>query len=146
MGAVDTSHDTETVRPTIRLEGQADDRVSNLINSLQVEEHEGGMSSLEVTFQAMGRLTDATVDQVFEDEQLIKIGTNIAVYTGPQFTRNEVFRGVVTAVEGRWSHDDRTIAHHAHPTPTHAHSNTHPHPHHPASQTDEPTAHTHKHH
>jgi len=106
MGAVYTSHDTELIRPTIRLEGQADDRVSNLINSLQVEEHEGGMSSLEVSFQAMGRLTDATVDQVFEDEKLIKIGTNIAVYTGPQFTPTEVFRGVVTGVEGRWAHDE----------------------------------------
>lgn len=105
MGAVDTSHDLELIRPTIRLEGQADERVSNLINSLQVEEHEGGLSSLEISLQAMGRLTDATVTQVFEDEKLIKIGTKIAVYTGPQFTPTEVFRGVVTAVEGRWAHD-----------------------------------------
>jgi len=99
---VDTSHDLEEIRPTIRLEGQADARVSGLINSMQVDEAEGGLSSLELTLQAMGRQTDASVAQVFEDEQLIKLGTNIAVYTGPQFTPTEVFRGVVTGLEGRW--------------------------------------------
>src|SRR5262245_12853153 len=103
MADPDTSHETEVVRPTVRLEGQADDRVSNLIDSMQVEEAEGGLSSLEITFQAMGRLTDAGVQQVFEDEQLIKLGTKIAIYTGPQFTPTEVFRGVVTGVEGRWA-------------------------------------------
>src|SRR5258705_6904198 len=105
MGDVDTSHDLEFIRPTIRLDGEADERVSNLINTLQVDESEGGLASLEVSFQAMGRLTDATVTQVFEDEKLIKLGTPIAVYTGPQFSPTEVFRGVVTGVEGRWAHD-----------------------------------------
>ena len=102
MADPDTSHETEVVRPTIRLEGEADERVSNLIDRMQVDEAEGGLSSLEVTFQAMGRLTDAGVSQVFEDEQLIKLGTNIAVYTGPQNTPTEVFRGVVTGVEGQY--------------------------------------------
>jgi len=105
MADPDTSHETELVRPTIRLEGEADERVSNLIDRMQVDEAEGGLSSLEVTFQAMDRLTDAGVSQVFEDEQLIKLGTNIAVYTGPQNTPTEVFRGVVTGVEGRWASD-----------------------------------------
>jgi len=105
MADVDTSHDLELNRPTVRIDGQADERVSNLINAMQVEEAEGGLSSLELTFQAMGRLTDGGVTQVFEDEQLLKLGTNIAVYTGPQFTPTEIFRGVVTGVEGRWASD-----------------------------------------
>jgi len=105
MADVDTSHDLELIRPTVRIDGQADERVSNLINAMQVEEAEGGLSSLELTFQAMGRLTDAGVAQVFEDEKLIKLGTSIAVYTGPQFTPTEIFRGVVTGVEGRWASD-----------------------------------------
>src|SRR5262245_46763161 len=105
MADVDTSHDLELDRPTVRIEGQADERVSNLINAMQVEEAEGGLSSLELTFQAMGRLTDGGVAQVFEDEKLVKLGSNIAVYTGPQFTPTEIFRGVVTGVEGRWASD-----------------------------------------
>ncbi|HVE86037.1 MAG TPA: contractile injection system protein, VgrG/Pvc8 family [Myxococcales bacterium] len=105
MPEADTSHDLEVIRPTIRLEGQADARVSGLINSMLVDEAEGGLSSMELNLAAMGRLEDGDVQQLFEDEQLIKLGTNISVYTGPVDTPTEVFRGVVTGLEGRWAYD-----------------------------------------
>jgi phage protein D len=95
----------ELLRPTLRVDGQADARVSGLINSLRADEQEAGLSSLEVRFQGMARLASAKAQQVFEDERILKLGSTIAVHTGPMETPTEIFRGVITGLEGRWEHD-----------------------------------------
>jgi phage protein D len=101
----DAPHEFEHLRPTIRIDGQPDARVSELINSMRAEESEGGLSSLELRFQAAGRYEDSRSELVFEDESLLKLGSRIAIYTGPSQSPNEIFRGIVTGLEGVFGHD-----------------------------------------
>lgn len=101
----DSSQQNEHLRPTVRIEGQADARVTGLVSSMRLVEAEGGLSSLELRFEALARYTDSEAELVFEDERLVKLGSNIGIYTGPENSPQEIFRGIVTAVEAVFAHD-----------------------------------------
>jgi uncharacterized protein len=101
----DPSQQNEHVRPTVRIEGQADARVTGLVSNMRVVEAEGGLSSMELRFEALGRYTDSEAELVFEDERLVKLGSNIGIYTGPENSPREIFRGIVTGIEAAFGHD-----------------------------------------
>jgi phage protein D len=93
-------------RPTVRVDEQERDRVSDRINSFRVVEHEGGLSSLELhltNFANEEGRQEATFS--FEDERDLALGSRIALYSGDERRPREVFRGVVTGLESEFPED-----------------------------------------
>jgi uncharacterized protein len=88
-----------SARPTLRVDGQDDARTSANLQSLTMQEQEGGLSSLEVSFGGVGLRDDGQVGFLFEDEQLIKFGARIEVYAGEAAAPTAIFDGLVSAIE-----------------------------------------------
>ncbi|WP_426752925.1 phage late control D family protein [Myxococcus sp. Y35] len=101
----DATTQTEHHRPTVRIFGRADARVTGLVSSMRLDETEGGLCSLELRFEALARYADAEAELVFEDEQLVRLGAPIGIYTGPESAPQEIFRGVITGIEAVFVHD-----------------------------------------
>lgn len=92
-------------RPTLRFAGQEDVRASNLILALAVEEHEGGMSTLELRLTNVASLESGTAEAAFGPDSALQLGKDIAVYLGAEDQPREVFRGAVSALEWRFEPD-----------------------------------------
>lgn len=60
------------------------------------------MSSLELRLSNFGSFSTGLADMVFEDGSILKLGTAITVYAGDVTSPTEIFRGKVTALEGRF--------------------------------------------
>lgn len=101
----DSPPQLEHLRPTVRIDGQADARVTGLVNSMRLMEAEGGLCSLELRFEALARYSDTKTELLFEDEQLLGLGSRIGIYTGPEGAPREIFRGIITGIEAVFSHD-----------------------------------------
>lgn len=88
--------------PTLRVDGQANDRVSAQLLSMQMREQEAGMSSLELCFSNFGSYSGGVGGNVFEDGQVLKLGAELQVYAGDAAAPTEIFRGKISALEGRY--------------------------------------------
>jgi len=88
-----------SARPTVRIAGEADVRVTELVMAMRVEEHEGGMSSLEMRFSNLAPTTDGGAELAFDAHSKLKLGADIAIYSGDAAQPREIFRGKVTAME-----------------------------------------------
>jgi len=88
-----------SARPTVRIAGQADVRVTELVMAMRMEEHEGGMSSLEMRFSDLAPTTDGGAELAFDSSSSLKLGADIAVYAGDTTQPREIFRGKVAAME-----------------------------------------------
>ena len=86
-------------RPTLRLAGQEDARVSELLIGMRIDESEGGMTTAELRFSNWASTTDAGAEYAFEDGSRITLGTAIEVYAGDETEPRELFRGVVSGLE-----------------------------------------------
>lgn len=86
-------------RPTLRLAGQADERVSELLNTLRIEEAEGGMTTAELRLSNWITTTQGGAESAFEDGSRLALGTAIEVYVGDETQPREIFRGVVSGLE-----------------------------------------------
>jgi hypothetical protein len=93
-----------TARPTIRIDGQENDAVNELITGMEVHEAEGGLSSLELRLSNVSGTPDAA-ELAFEDNSVLKLGAAITVYAGEEIGPTEIFRGTITALEARFSAD-----------------------------------------
>jgi len=89
-------------RPTLRLAGQEDVRVSELLIGMRIEESEGGMTTAELRFSNWASTTDHRADHAFEDGSRIALGTAIEVYAGDETQARELFRGVVSGLEAEF--------------------------------------------
>ena len=87
-------------RPTVRFNGEEDIRASELVLSLRMEEHEGGMSTLELRLSNVASTTDGGAELAFGPDSKLKLGVPIEIYTGDEAQPREIFRGHVTAIEG----------------------------------------------
>lgn len=90
-----------SARPTLRLAGQADERVSELLIEMRVAEAEGGMSTAELRFSNWVS-TSAGAESGFEDGSRLALGTAIEVYAGEETAPREIFRGVISAMEAEF--------------------------------------------
>jgi phage protein D len=90
-------------RPTLRLAGQEDLRVSELLIGMRIEESEGGMSTAELRFSNWASTTDAGAEYAFEDGSRLALGTAIEVYAGDETQARELFRGVVSGFEAEFA-------------------------------------------
>ena len=86
-------------RPTVRFAGEEDIRASELILSMRMEEHEGGMSTLEMRLSNLASTTDGGAELAFNASSKLKLGVAIEVYAGDEAQPREIFRGHVTAIE-----------------------------------------------
>jgi phage protein D len=88
--------------PTIQVDGQANDKVTATLLSMEMREREAGMSALEMRFTNYGTFTTGLGDLVFEDGAVLKLGAAVQVYAGDVSSPTEIFRGKITALEGRF--------------------------------------------
>lgn len=86
-------------RPTLRVDGQRSERIDRLLRSMVMSEQEGGLSSLRVSFINWESREDGGAGPAFEDEAVLTLGTELAVYGGEVAAPTEVFRGKVSAIE-----------------------------------------------
>src|SRR5664279_2978633 len=97
-----TQNAVYTAIPTVQIDGQANDRVTAQLLSIEMREQEGGMSSLEMRLSNFGSFSSGLADLVFEDGAIIKLGAAVLVYAGDASSPTEIFRGKITAIEGRF--------------------------------------------
>lgn len=88
-----------SARPTVRIAGEADPRITELVMAMRVDEHEGGLSSLEMRFSNLAPTTGGGAELAFNADSSLRLGADIAVYAGDTEGPREIFRGKVTAVE-----------------------------------------------
>jgi phage protein D len=88
--------------PTVQIDGQGNDKVTAQLLSIEMREQEGGMSSLEMRLSNFGSFSGGLADLVFEDGAIVKLGSAVLVYAGDASSPTEIFRGKITALEGRF--------------------------------------------
>lgn len=86
--------------PTVRIDGQANDKVTAQLLAMEMREHEGGLSALELRFSNFGTFSGGLADMVFEDGATLKLGAAVEVYAGDVSSPTEIFRGKITASRG----------------------------------------------
>ena len=91
-----------TARPTLRLSGQEDKRLSELLISMKMNEHEGGMSALELHLSNWASTRDGGAEAAFDASSKLRLGAEIQVYAGDETEPREIFRGKVSALEAEF--------------------------------------------
>ena len=87
-------------RPTIRVDDEARDAVTNRVTTFRVIERVHGLASLELRLTNLRDTEpDAKADLPFEDERNVALGSRIRIYSGDELHPREIFRGVVSALE-----------------------------------------------
>jgi phage protein D len=90
-------------RPTLRIAGQEDERASELLIAMHMEECEGGMSSLELRLSNWASLSSGGAEYAFGQASKLKLGAAIEVYSGDVSEPREIFRGTITAIESEYT-------------------------------------------
>ncbi|HEX8246054.1 MAG TPA: hypothetical protein VF541_21240 [Longimicrobium sp.] len=100
-----TEHDVYTARPTVRVDGQENERLTELLVAMEMTESEGGMSALELTVRNVADESGSDAALPWEDATVLDFGKTIAVYGGEETAPQEIFRGVVTGLEAVFPED-----------------------------------------
>lgn len=90
-----------SARPTLRLDGQADERLDALLVALRMEESEGGQSALELHFSDQVGTTDGGVEAGFGSDSALRPGALLTLGAGDALAPTELFRGRISALESR---------------------------------------------
>jgi phage protein D len=87
--------------PTIEIDGQRDERVQTLLLAMEMQEAEGGLSSLELRFRNTSTLEQQGVDFAFEysEHDLLSLGKSIRILAGDESDPQEIFRGIISGLE-----------------------------------------------
>jgi len=93
-------------RPTVRINGVEKERVTGLLTSIEMTEHEDGLSTLELQMDNVTSDSGGRPDYAFEDEASVKLGDTVTMYCGEESAPTEIFRGVVSALEANFSSED----------------------------------------
>jgi phage protein D len=88
--------------PTVQVDGQFNDAIASQLLGLEMREQEGGMSSLELRLSNFGSLQGGLGDMMFEDGTIFYLGAQLKVFAGDVNSPTEIFRGKITAMEGRY--------------------------------------------
>jgi phage protein D len=94
-----------TARPTLRVGGAENERMTELLLGMEMTEQEDGLSTLELRFSNVASATNGTSDFAFEDEADFKLGDAIAVYCGEESNPTEIFQGIISAIEAEFSEE-----------------------------------------
>ena len=88
-----------SARPTLRIAGQEDERLSTLMTSMRMEEGEGGLSRLELKVTNWVATDGGRAELAFDANAPLKLGAALSVYSGDAATPREIFQGKVSALE-----------------------------------------------
>ncbi len=91
------------LRPTVRLGGAENVRVTSLLQRLEVLEQEDGFSRMELNVLNTASDRVGGADFAFEDEHALKLGERITVYSGDETSPREIFNGLITGLEAEFS-------------------------------------------
>jgi phage protein D len=94
-----------SARPTLRLGGERHERLDNLLIGLRMEEDEGGLSRLELRFGNWVRTGSGASEAAFGPDSALRLGADIAAYTGDELGPQAIFQGRVSAIEVRFTVD-----------------------------------------
>lgn len=89
-------------RPTVRVDSQANSKVADLLLAMEMTEQEGGMSTLELRFGNVASNPQGGAALAFEDDRVLKLGAEISVYGGDENAPQEIFRGLITALDAEF--------------------------------------------
>lgn len=92
-------------RPTLRVNGADNDRVSGLLVAMDMVEREAGLSTLELRFNNVAADGIGGSDFAFEDETALKLGDRVGIYSGDEQAPTEIFSGFITALEAEFSEE-----------------------------------------
>lgn len=96
---------TYRATPTVRLNGQENDRLAALIVGMDVTEHAGGLSALELRLTNVASLHDGGAEAAFDAGGGLELGADVVIGAGDSTAPIEIFRGAVTALEGVFTED-----------------------------------------
>jgi phage protein D len=88
-------------RPTVRVEGADEHRVSALVQAMELTESEGGLTALELRLSNVASLPRGA-ELAFDDETFLRLGAALVVGGGDANGPVELFRGVVTGLEAEY--------------------------------------------
>ena len=88
-----------SARPTLRIAGQPDERMSTLMTALKMDESEGGLSALELHLTNWVATPEGGAELAFNADSSLRLGADLAVYCGDEASPRELFKGRVTALE-----------------------------------------------
>lgn len=94
-----------TARPTVRINGREQERVSGLVVGMEMTEREDGLSALELRLDNVAADPSGASDLAFEDESAFALGSGIAIYTGEESAPTEIFRGIITGLEAEFTEE-----------------------------------------
>lgn len=94
-----------SARPTVRVNSQEYAKVSELLLAMQMTEDEGGLTALELRFSNWYSDPQGRANFAFEDDTVLKLGAEIAVYGGDQTAPQEIFRGAITGLEAEFGQE-----------------------------------------
>ena len=88
-------------RPAIETDGRREAMVQELLLAMEMEESEGGLSSLELRFVNSAQLAQSGIDFAFEysDVDALSLGKSVRVLAGNEDDPQEIFSGVISALE-----------------------------------------------
>lgn len=93
-----------SARPTLRVAGQADERMTELLTAMRMEESEGGQSALELHLSNWVSTRQGQGELGFGADSSLRLGAQLAVYAGEEADPTEIFQGQVSALELVWRH------------------------------------------
>ncbi|WP_414663679.1 phage late control D family protein [Horticoccus sp. 23ND18S-11] len=92
-------------RPTLRLNGAEDERMASLLTHMVMSEQEGGLSSLELRLSNSASLASGAAEYAFDAGGDLDFGKELVVGAGDALSPIEIFRGLITGIEGVFDHD-----------------------------------------
>lgn len=94
-----------TARPTVRIDGQEYDRVTELLTAVEVRERDGGLSALELRVTNLASDLLGSADFAFEDGSILALGAAITVDAGDEPAQTQIFNGTITGLEAVFPDD-----------------------------------------
>lgn len=95
-----------SARPTVRIDTEEHPMVGELIVGMEMTEHEGGMSSLELRVSNVASDPQGGADFAFEDDTVLRLGATIAIYGGDENAPQEIFQGMITGLEAEFPEEE----------------------------------------
>jgi uncharacterized protein len=93
--------------PTVKVGSQSNSTVNSQLLAMEMRESEGGLTAMELRLSNFGSFAAGKAGLVFEDDAVLKLGAAIEVFAGDQTSPTSIFKGKISAIEGRFSPADR---------------------------------------
>lgn len=79
--------------------------VTELMLAMEMTEQEGGLSALQLRLSNFASDDQNSARLAFEDDRILKLGAQIAIYAGDRNAPDEIFRGAITGLEAEFPED-----------------------------------------